>query len=552
MAVPELSSESFSTQAIDHLGLVADQIDQLGLIDLIDNRLPIQGAGSKISMGERVAGIILNGLGFIDTRLYLFPDFFTKKPLSRLFGREIDAAWFNDDSLGRCLDAISGYGITKLFTELSFSIAKNKKLLGKSAHFDTTSLQVEGDYANYADDCGSQATPAHGYSKSHRFDLKQMILNLATTGKSNFPIWMEAHSGNSSDKKILPTAIAKMNALCQQLKEAESFLYVADSAVYENILQHSEKLKWLSRVPSTIGVAKKLISRLDSTLDWFNLSNGYQCHIELIEYGGIKQRWALIFSEQAYNREIKTLVKQIAKAQESLNKTWWHLSNQIFKSEDDAIKAAKLLERKMQYHKVTYQIIEIKKNERKGRPAKNTQLKTVGYKVEYTLLEDIEKIDSMKKTKGRFILATNELDALVLSDSEILTEYKAQSGVERGFKFIKDNSFQVDSIFLKTPHRIEALMMLMTLCLMVFGLTQYQIREALVLNNETLPDQRRKPTQKPSLKWIFFLFLGVQEITINLEGEIKQMVSNVNDLLKKIISYCGPRAKSIYLNPSTL
>ena len=195
-----LSTETLSTSLIDHLGLVADQIDQLNLIGLIDERLPIKGNGSKTSMGERVAAMVLNGLGFVDKRLYMFPKFLEKRPVSRLFGRKMDAAWFNDDSLGRCLDAIAEYGVTKLFTELSFSIAQQHNLFGKSIHFDTTSLQLEGAYTNTEASTDPQAViPAYGYSQSCRDDLKQMILNLATTGKSNFPIWMEPHSGNASD-----------------------------------------------------------------------------------------------------------------------------------------------------------------------------------------------------------------------------------------------------------------------------------------------------------------------------------------------------------------
>ena len=70
------TEEQFATLHIGHLGLVADKIDSLNLIDLINRRLPINpGCGSKVSHGERVAAMILNGLGFIDSRLYLFPEF---------------------------------------------------------------------------------------------------------------------------------------------------------------------------------------------------------------------------------------------------------------------------------------------------------------------------------------------------------------------------------------------------------------------------------------------------------------------------------------------
>ncbi len=74
-----LLPDNVSTSLIDHLGLVADQINQLGLIEIIDERLPIEGNGSKISMGQRAAGLILNGAGFVDSSLYIFPKFLAKK-----------------------------------------------------------------------------------------------------------------------------------------------------------------------------------------------------------------------------------------------------------------------------------------------------------------------------------------------------------------------------------------------------------------------------------------------------------------------------------------
>ena len=139
--------EQFSSTHIGHLGLVADKIDSLNLIDLIDSRLPISKVhGSKVSHGERVAAMILNGLGFIDSRLYLFPEFLSDKPLDRLFNRPVQAEWFNDDASGRCLDAIAEYGATKLFTEISLIIGQSRGLLGKSMHIDTTTLSLYGDY----------------------------------------------------------------------------------------------------------------------------------------------------------------------------------------------------------------------------------------------------------------------------------------------------------------------------------------------------------------------------------------------------------------------
>ena len=48
-----LNDAAFSGLSIDHLGLVADKIHDLGIIPFIDERLPLrQASGVKVSMGE--------------------------------------------------------------------------------------------------------------------------------------------------------------------------------------------------------------------------------------------------------------------------------------------------------------------------------------------------------------------------------------------------------------------------------------------------------------------------------------------------------------------
>ena len=51
--------------------------------------------------------------------------------------------------------------------------------------------------------------------------------------------------------------------------------------------------------------------------------------------------------------------------------------------------------------------------------------------------------------------------------------------MERGFRFLKSPDFLVSSFFLKKPERIEALLMVMTLCLLVYAALEYKIRTKL-------------------------------------------------------------------------
>jgi transposase len=93
--------KSFS-RSLEHLGIIAAIVEGMGIVDFINERLP-KLRHHKLTHGDVVLAIILNGLGFTERRLYLFPAFFENKPIQRLFGKDITAEDFNDDVLGRTL-----------------------------------------------------------------------------------------------------------------------------------------------------------------------------------------------------------------------------------------------------------------------------------------------------------------------------------------------------------------------------------------------------------------------------------------------------------------
>jgi transposase len=101
--------ESISVERLDHLGIVASVIKDLGLIEMIDARLGLHDQ-EEITAGEAIAGMILNGLGFSDRPLTLTPQFFANKPLDLLFREGVRAARFNRFKLGRTLEEAHAYG----------------------------------------------------------------------------------------------------------------------------------------------------------------------------------------------------------------------------------------------------------------------------------------------------------------------------------------------------------------------------------------------------------------------------------------------------------
>ena len=97
----------------------------------------------------------------------------------------------------------------------------------------------------------------------------------------------------------------------------------------------------------------------------------------------------------------------------------------------------------------------------------------------------------------------------------MLTGYKGQVHAERGFRFLKDPQFFASSFYLKKPERIMALLMVMTVCLLVYAALEYRIRHTLTAQQATFPDQKGKPTQTPTARWVFHYFVGIHLLSIS-------------------------------------
>ena len=118
-------------------------------------------------------------------------------------------------------------------------------------------------------------------------------------------------------------------------------------------------------------------------------------------------------------------------------------------------------------------------------------------------------------------------------EAQLLIDYKAQHSVERGFRFIKDPNVVASSFYVQKPSRVAALIFVMTCCLLIYSALQFRIRKALEENHETVPDQKGKPTQKPTARWVFQLFVGIHELYLPNEQRI---ILNLREEHRKIIT----------------
>lgn len=193
---------------LDHLGLVAGIIDELGVEKLVDEAVGIDKR-EKISSGQIVKAVILNGLGFVSKPLYLFPQFFQDKPVEHLLGEGIKAEEINDDKIGRVMDDLHEYSLETLWTSLAIETVNKYEINTKYSHLDSSSLSVQGEYKEKKEEQKEETAIkiTYGYSRDHRPDLKQFMLDLMVSSDGDVPLLMRTGSGNESDKSIFAEII---------------------------------------------------------------------------------------------------------------------------------------------------------------------------------------------------------------------------------------------------------------------------------------------------------------------------------------------------------
>ena len=534
--------QSYETKRIDHLGIVAGICHEIGLIEQINR---VAGRSErKVSCGAAVQAMVLNALGFTSRALYLMPQYLHNKPVDLLVEQDLSAEDFNDDTLGRSLDQLFEAGVTEVFAEVAAHALGVYGIEHGFYHLDSSSFHLHGQYAASENSQAIEIT--YGYSKEHRPDLKQVVLNLITGHRSQLPVWMEALNGNSSDKESF---VGTIRAFREQLKAGQEAYFVVDSALYSaDNLQTLAEIRWLTRVPETLSEVKRLLSEIDQS-QMTELADGYAYFECPSNYGQVAQRWLVVYSPSAAQREERTLQRRVKKEETAAQKAWRKLAAQTFNCQEDAQEALAAFSKGWKYHQAEAVATPLTRYPAPGRPAEGATPDVVGYHLQGSVTLSEEALQMARQPLGRFVLATNELDPVVLPPEAMLSQYKAQGvSVERGFRFLKDPIFFADSLFLKNPGRIMALIMIMVLALLIYALAERQLRLRLSEEEQSLPNQVGKDTQTPTLRWIFQSFEGVDLLIIRQNDQIlSRQVLNLRQEHLAVIHLLGPPVEYCYL-----
>ena len=549
-------------ERLDHLGIVAGICQEIGLVASLD---ALAGPSQQdVSIGTATVAMILNGLGFSNRRLYLVSQFFATKPVEHLLGPGISAEQLHDGCLGRTLDWLYAHDLTTLFAGIARRAWQRFGIRARQVHVDTTSFSVSGTYVSGAEGAANQGEDqgeddahliavTYGYSRDHREDLKQWMLALATTRQGDVPLYLQTLDGNASDKISLVAAVEALADQLQGTPEADpeaAPIFVADSGLYSaaNVARLAQAgVRWISRVPETSQEAKQAAATAATlpAADWQGEGGRWWRGAAEAPDG---QRWVVGRTTQGEQRARATLTRQAEQARARWEKTLWHLRNQSFACAPGAQAALdRVLQRCPPWLRVEAHLVAQPTHARPGRPRKGAMPDGQVWRVEATLTVDAVALEHEVVRRACFVVATNVLDEAHLSDEELLRTYGEQHSVERGFAFLKDPLFLASFVFVKKPERIVALSLVMVLCLLVYRLAEHRLREQLAATGQTVPNQLSKPTDRPTMRWMFQCFEGISLVRFpSSGGPPSQDIAGLEPLHEQVLALLGPTCTKFY------
>jgi len=507
---------------VDHLPIVAQFTNRLGLEGII-NRLV--NTEMEVEPGRIVLGLVLDTLSG-RSPLYHLKTAFEDSDRAVLFGEEVAPEYFSDDNVGRMLDHIHEAGTQQLFTELSIAALKQFPVSTKHVHFDTTSVNLFGDYISEE----GEEPPfniTYGYSKDKRPDLKQFVLSLLCVD-GNVPIVGKLEDGNTSDKTINHRLLGEVSSHMKTHGIAEdAFIYIADSAMVTeaNLAQAGERTRFITRLPATYNEHERVIAdaidsdqwkevgRIAKTLPTKNRPGAsYRVREASVTLYGKDYRAVVVHSSAHDKRRQKRLDRELRASCTEIGQVVKSREKKTFFCRPDAeVAAAELRAQTTAYHRLKVWIEERHRYAR-GRPKKNVPRTPVA--TEYVLraeaIENSEEIAKRRQLAGCFVLLSNlpSEDEGAYSAEQILRTYKEQYGIEKNFGFLKDDQI-VNALFLKRPERIEALGLILLISLLIWRLIELVMRTELKARETTVPGWDDKPTDRPTAYMMTWKFKGV-------------------------------------------
>jgi transposase len=539
-----LSLEQIKVIQAQSSSVIAHFCDQLQIVKHINASVKWDPIRSDMSPGEAIKALVINLLVRREP-LYRIEDFYAEMDISQLFGRDWKAEDFHDDRLGAALEKLAKSDLPHIYHTIAWEAVQSEGIVLDQAHIDTTSLSVQGAYAQA---CGEDAALRidYGYSKDKRKDLKQIMFGLGSV--QGLPLFADVMHGNTSDKKWNGSFAVQMAELLPQ-EQLNKMIVIADSALVseENLRLYADR-PFISRFPETYSLCRELKDLASGQeASWVTvgaLSDKpgaaiYRIQGMTSELYGRTYRFAVVHSSALDQRKQHKIDRDIARERVTLDKATQEWMEAHYHCEADAAKQlAEHLNLRTKYHQLSGQIerLEIVKRPR-GRPSKEAiyPIETV-FVCRCKVDPDEVQIQKMREEEGTFVLISNVEEEREKSVLGLLRRYKSQIEVENLFRALKHPYF-VHGVFLKNDLRVLGLSYVFVIGLLIYALLQCRVRTK-IMESQTPLRLYGKNFFTPTGKTLLEQFESAHIITITHPQTQETMkIVKLSDAAKQILQW---------------
>jgi hypothetical protein len=456
-------------------------LTELGLIATVDRALPQRGR-QQLSVGEAAAALVCSRL-CSPSPLYDIAGWASGSALRELLG--IPPELLNDDRLGRALEVLAVYAETLRGTLAARAIERFGIDAGR-LHVDLTALRVRGAYEH-------SALVAKGWAQGQGVERQVRALQAATA--DGVSLYVRPEPGNAAEVSLIGQSLERLREL-----SGRGGLLILDSACGQpkTLCEIARAdLQFIVPLRAQTGFRERFLADVgDDGLGALRYVSQRQRELPAqlrTRYRGALRDWrvtdpetgdshrfrvAYIHSSEEQSETAAARERALTKAEEQLQRVRNGLGGRYYKTRKQVdARVARIIGTNVEG------LIRATTGTRNGKPT-------------LTWRRDADAIAAAARTDGIYALATNLPDTR-LTAGQLLRSYKAQQIVERRHRDYKQ-TLKVRPIFLHNDDRVYALTSIIGIALLIFGLIETELRNALG-ENEPLPgllpeNRAAKPT----------------------------------------------------------
>lgn len=455
------------------LPVVAKLAERLGLVEAVDRFCPIRSV-AEYTHGQVVLALVANRLTH-PRPLSSFEEWGDDFAVAETLG--IASCKLNDDRLGRTLDGLAEH-LAEVLNLVARRAIERFGISIAELHWDLTHLAFSGSY-----DAQEEEYPQVKHGRTpERTIIRQIRTGLLVSADGAVPLLSESFDGNREDTSSVEPALDRLDSLREALPDRDQPpLVVGDSKLLSagNVRAFERRrLRFVCPHRKDAPMKRRLAALDERRLEPLAYrperhkqgEPRYLACEDRLSVGGAALRALYVLSLDDQEAARAQRERQLARAEDEIGKLNRGVPEHHRPAEEVQRRAQAILERRRVDASITLEIVD-----EGGYPQARIER-------DRTAIAEAEQLD------GRYCLVSNDN---VLSANELFAAYKRQHLVEGRFADFK-GPLAVRPVFLHSNRRIAALVAVISLALLLYGLVERTVRRGL----QTLTAEQQRLLQK--------------------------------------------------------